>query len=116
MEALLRQSRSMCPFMKKTSPSALRNLSTTVVRQSSPGGCSMSNLQSLTRRCPVMGKAMAVQSARNNLYTAIATTARAYHSTSKVNLHQSSRKEATVHRELPRQKNGESQLPQATAF
>jgi len=63
MEALLRQSRSMCPFLNKTSPATLRSLSTTT-RHASPGGGSMSNLQVLARRCPVMGKAMAVQSAK----------------------------------------------------
>ena len=63
MEALLRQSRSMCPFLNKTSPATLRSLSTTT-RHASPGGGSMSNLQVLARRCPVMGKAMAVQTAK----------------------------------------------------
>ncbi|KAK6342147.1 mitochondrial 5-aminolevulinate synthase [Orbilia blumenaviensis] len=70
MEALLRQSRSVCPFLKKTSPSALRALSTsTSVVPRSPGiaGGKMSNLQILARRCPIMGKALAVQSARNSL-------------------------------------------------
>lgn len=65
METLLRQSRSMCPFLNKTSPATLRSLSTsTTPRHVSPGGGSMSNLQVLARRCPVMGKAMAVQSAK----------------------------------------------------
>ncbi|KAL6713195.1 5-aminolevulinate synthase, mitochondrial [Lecanora helva] len=64
MESLLRQSRSMCPFLNKTSPATLRSLSTTT-RHASPGGGSMSNLQVLARRCPVMGKALAVQSAKN---------------------------------------------------
>ncbi|KAF2841550.1 5-aminolevulinate synthase-like protein [Patellaria atrata CBS 101060] len=64
MEAMLRQSRSMCPFLKKTSPATLRSLSTTTAHNVSVGGGSMSNLQVLARRCPVMGKALAVQSAR----------------------------------------------------
>ncbi|MCJ1320220.1 mitochondrial 5-aminolevulinate synthase [Xylographa vitiligo] len=63
MEALLRQSRSMCPFLQKTSPATLRTLSTTT-RHASSGGGTMSNLQILGRRCPVMGKALAVQSAK----------------------------------------------------
>ncbi|KAK6542438.1 mitochondrial 5-aminolevulinate synthase [Orbilia ellipsospora] len=70
MEALLRQSRAVCPFLKKTSPSTLRALSTsTSTVQHAPGiaGGKMSNLQILARRCPVMGKAMAVRSARNDL-------------------------------------------------
>ncbi|KAF3202681.1 mitochondrial 5-aminolevulinate synthase [Orbilia oligospora] len=70
METLLRQSRSVCPFLKKTSPSALRALSTStslVPRTPGIAGGKMSNLQILARRCPIMGKALAVQSARNNL-------------------------------------------------
>lgn len=63
MDALLRQSRSMCPFLNKTSPATLRSLSTSI-RHVSSGGGTMSNLQFLARRCPVMGKAMAVQSAK----------------------------------------------------
>ncbi|CAF9922791.1 MAG: mitochondrial 5-aminolevulinate synthase [Heterodermia speciosa] len=63
METLLRQSRSMCPFLNKTSPATLRSLSTTT-RPASPGGGTMSNLQLLARRCPIMGKAMAVQTAK----------------------------------------------------
>ena len=65
MEALLRQSRSVCPFLKKTSPATLRSLSTATAHNVSPGGGSMSNLQVLARRCPVMGKALAVQSTRH---------------------------------------------------
>ena len=67
MDALLRQSRSMCPFLNKTSPATLRTLSTSTTaaaRHVSPGGGSMSNLQVLARRCPVMGKAMAVQASK----------------------------------------------------
>ncbi|RDL35437.1 5-aminolevulinate synthase, mitochondrial [Venustampulla echinocandica] len=70
MDALLRQSKSMCPFLKKTSPATLRSLSTSVsastpARHASPCGGSMSNLQTIARRCPVMGKAMAVQTAKS---------------------------------------------------
>ena len=69
MEALLRQSRAVCPFLKKTSPATLRSLSTSTTAVSthsaSPGGGRMSNLHLLARRCPVMGKALAVQSARH---------------------------------------------------
>ena len=53
----------MCPFLNKTSPATLRSLSTST-RHVSPGGGTISNLQVLGRRCPVMGKAMAVQSAK----------------------------------------------------
>jgi 5-aminolevulinate synthase len=65
MESLLRQSRSVCPFLKKTSTSTLRALSTS----SSPsvgGGGAMSNLQVVARRCPIMSKAIAVQSGRSS--------------------------------------------------
>ncbi|EKV11987.1 5-aminolevulinic acid synthase HemA [Penicillium digitatum] len=66
MEALLQQSRTMCPFLKRTSPTTLRTLSTATRPSASPGGGTMSNLQVLGRRCPVMSKALAVQSARLN--------------------------------------------------
>ena len=65
MDALLRQGRSMCPFLHKTSPATLRTLSySSAPHHASPGGGSMSNLQVLARRCPVMSKAMAVQAAK----------------------------------------------------
>ncbi|KAJ5906471.1 uncharacterized protein N7473_003387 [Penicillium subrubescens] len=62
MEAMLQQSRAMCPFLKRTAPTTLRTLSTAT--RPSTGGGTMSNLQVLARRCPVMSKALAVQSAR----------------------------------------------------
>ncbi|KAH6681413.1 pyridoxal phosphate-dependent transferase [Halenospora varia] len=65
MDAILRQSKSMCPFLKKTSPATLRSLSTTAARHASPGGGSMSNLQTIARRCPIMGQALAVQTAKS---------------------------------------------------
>jgi 5-aminolevulinate synthase len=82
MEALLRQSRSMCPFLKKTSPATLRSLSTTSAHNASPGGGRMSNLQVLARRCPVMGKALAVQSSHsgNAALAGAYGGVRAYHS------------------------------------
>ncbi|KAA8900489.1 pyridoxal phosphate-dependent transferase [Sphaerosporella brunnea] len=63
MEPILRQSRSVCPFLKKTSPSTLRALSTSSSPSASGGG-TMSNLQVVARRCPIMSKALAVQSGR----------------------------------------------------
>ncbi|TVY87854.1 5-aminolevulinate synthase, mitochondrial [Lachnellula willkommii] len=69
MDAVLRQSKSMCPFLKKTSPATLRSLSTSTsapARQASPCGGSMSNLQTIARRCPVMGQALAVQTAKSS--------------------------------------------------
>ncbi|KAK1140251.1 hypothetical protein N8T08_010548 [Aspergillus melleus] len=64
MESLLQQSRAMCPFLKRTSAATLRSLSTATRPSTSPGGGTMSNLQVLARRCPVMSKALTVQSAR----------------------------------------------------
>lgn len=99
MEALLRQSKGMCPFLKKTSPATLRALSTSASQSRSTGGSNMSNLQVLARRCPVMGKALAVQSARsgnasmNGAYGA--AFVRAYHAkVNRANIHTSSAKEA----------------------
>merc|ERR1712000_394549 len=62
MEALLHQSKGVCPFLKKTSPATLRSLSSST--RQSPGGGTITNLQHIARRCPVMNKALAVQSAR----------------------------------------------------
>lgn len=98
MEALLRQSRSMCPFLSKTSPATLRSLSTTAAGHDvSPGAGSMSNLQVLGRRCPIMGKALAVQSARigNSALAGAFGGVRAYHSrVNRAKLHTSAPKEA----------------------
>ncbi|KAK9462698.1 pyridoxal phosphate-dependent transferase [Lipomyces oligophaga] len=52
MEFLVRQSRAICPFLHKTSPSTLRSLAT-----ASSG--SASQLQLAASECPVMGPAMA---------------------------------------------------------
>ena len=98
MEALLNQSRSLCPFLKKTSPATLRSLSTTTAHNVSPGGGRMSNLQGLARRCPVMGKALAVQSARYGGSSVLAGTfggVRAYHGKAdRANFHTATPKEA----------------------
>ncbi|KAM0281350.1 hypothetical protein ACHAQH_003618 [Verticillium albo-atrum] len=65
MEAALRQSKAMCPFMKKASAAKLRALSTSTRPPvaASPCGGTMSKLQLYAHRCPVMGKAMNVQTA-----------------------------------------------------
>ncbi|KAG0643912.1 pyridoxal phosphate-dependent transferase [Tuber brumale] len=68
MESLLNQSRKLCPFLKKTSPSTLRALSTSS-SVNGVGGGTMSNLQIVARRCPVMSKALAVQSVRNSAFS-----------------------------------------------
>ncbi|KAK0646040.1 pyridoxal phosphate-dependent transferase [Cercophora newfieldiana] len=69
MDAALRQSKAMCPFMKKATAAGLRAMTTAarpalLAPPASPCGGTISKLQVLARRCPVMGKAMAVQSAR----------------------------------------------------
>jgi 5-aminolevulinate synthase len=96
MEAILIQSQRVCPFLKKTSPSTLRSLSTSVAHNGSAGGGKMSNLQMLGRRCPVMGKALAVQSsniAGVSLSGAFGG-ARAYHSKVNRKIHTTSEKKA----------------------
>ncbi|KAK3322362.1 pyridoxal phosphate-dependent transferase [Apodospora peruviana] len=64
MDSVLRQSKAVCPFMKKATAASLRAMTTTTRPAVSPCGGTISKLQTLARRCPVMGKAMAVQSAR----------------------------------------------------
>jgi len=64
MDAVLRQSAAVCPFLKKASPATLRALSTSTRPRASPCGGTISKLQLLAHRCPVMGKALAVQSAK----------------------------------------------------
>ncbi|KAL9093185.1 MAG: hypothetical protein Q9159_000362 [Coniocarpon cinnabarinum] len=87
MEAL-RSSKAVCPFLRKTSPSQLRLLSST----SAPTGVA-SRLQQYGQKCPIMGPAMATQSARMSHVTLMRTalgTARSYHTankTARANLH-----------------------------
>lgn len=78
MEALLQQSRSLCPFLQRTSPATLRSLSTGAgasASSGSPGGGTMSNLQVIARRCPVMSKALAVQTSRSRARVVATATA-----------------------------------------
>ena len=96
MESLLNQSRAMCPFLKKTSPATLRSLSTAT--HHSPGGGTVTNLQFIARRCPVMNKALAVQSARIRTATYIKATTGASTAKSLLEkkLHTSAEKKASV--------------------
>ena len=110
MDALLRQSMSMCPFLKKTSPATLRTLSTstTPARHVSPGGGSISNLQVLARRCPVMGKAIAVQAAKTGHcgFNGVFGGTRAYGGYgSKAKLHTTRAKHASVAENMLRREN-----------
>lgn len=104
MEAILSQSRAMCPFLKKTSPATLRSLSTTAAaaaaaHHASRGGSRMSNLQVLAGRCPIMGKALAMQSARsgNAALAGAFGGVRAYHAkVDRAKFHSAASKEAQV--------------------
>jgi 5-aminolevulinate synthase len=97
MESLLMQSKAMCPFLKKTSPGTLRSLSTAT--HHSPGGGTITNLQYIARRCPVMNKALAVQSARmrtSNYTSAAAPGVGVVKSMLAKKLHTSAEKKANV--------------------
>lgn len=99
MDAVLRQSKAMCPFLKKASPASLRALSTSSRPQASPCGGTISKLQVLGQRCPIMGKALAIQSARSGMGSAAAAVAgvRAFsghHKTGKAKIHTSRPHEA----------------------
>ncbi|KAI9805147.1 MAG: 5-aminolevulinate synthase, mitochondrial [Sarcosagium campestre] len=65
MECVLQQSRSMCPFLMKTSPATLRALATSASPHSASSSGPTSHLNVVARRCPIMGKALAVQSAKS---------------------------------------------------
>lgn len=101
MDAVLRQSKAMCPFLKTASPATLRALSTSTRPQAalpstaaaSPCGGTMSKLQLLGQRCPVMGKAMAVQTAKHRA-AASARAFSAHSKTGKAKLHTSRNQEA----------------------
>ncbi|KAK5094895.1 hypothetical protein LTR24_003343 [Lithohypha guttulata] len=96
MEALLRQSKGVCPFLKKATPGALRTLSTTTYQ--SPGGGTISKLQHYARRCPVMNKGLAVQSAKINArnYSKAATSTGIVKSLLEKKLHTTAEKKANV--------------------
>ncbi|KAH9887475.1 tetrapyrrole biosynthesis, 5-aminolevulinic acid synthase [Xylariomycetidae sp. FL2044] len=101
MDTVLRQSKAMCPFLKKSSPATLRALSISTRPLASQCGGTISKLQLLGQRCPVMGKALAIQSARGGK-TAMAPAAtvngfRHYSSkpkTGKAKIHTSRTREA----------------------
>ena len=96
MDAVLRQSRAVCPFLKSASPATLRALSTSARPKASPGGGAMSKLQVLAHRCPVMGKAMAVQSSpsRHGAAASIRAMSSAPPKTAKARIHTSRNQEA----------------------
>ncbi|KAM0820239.1 hypothetical protein AB5N19_06058 [Seiridium cardinale] len=99
MDTVLRQSKAMCPFLKKASPASLRALSTSTRPQASPCGGTISKLQVLGQRCPIMSKALAIQTARSSMGGAAAATAgvRAFsghQKTAKARIHTSRAHEA----------------------
>ena len=96
MEPLLHQSKGVCPFLKKPSPATLRSLSTST--RQSPGGGTITNLQFIARRCPVMNKALAVQSARlgQRNYGKVAAGTGVVKSLLEKKLHTSAEKKASV--------------------
>ncbi|KAK5096658.1 hypothetical protein LTS08_007531 [Lithohypha guttulata] len=102
MEALLRQSKGVCPFLKKTAPGTLRTLSTTV--HHSPGGGTISKLQHYARRCPVMNKGLAVQSAKLNArhYSKPATSSGIVKSLMEKKLHTTAEKKASIDNQMYR--------------
>ncbi|KAI0539893.1 5-aminolevulinate synthase [Xylaria digitata] len=85
MEALLRQSKGVCPFLHKTSPASLRSLSTSSSTTLLQGGSmpSLSKLQVAATCCPIMGKALSVRSARGRSKLNTLPSSRAYLHTSR---------------------------------
>ncbi|KAI8820973.1 pyridoxal phosphate-dependent transferase [Fimicolochytrium jonesii] len=69
MEALLSNVSRSCPFLARTPVSALRKLSTLSVTSGSATGKRSSALFASAQRCPVMSKALAVQSVKNKAPT-----------------------------------------------
>lgn len=117
MEALLRQSKGVCPFLKKTNPAALRALSTTA--HQSPGGGTISKLQHYAKRCPVMNKGLAVQSAKLHArnYSKPATSAGIVKSLlEKKKLHTTAEKKANVDTQMFRAEQRPVPASQAKQF
>lgn len=102
MEALLRQSKGVCPFLRKTAPATLRSLSTT--NYQSPCGGTISKLQHFAKRCPVMNKGLAVQSAKIQArkYSKAATSSGIVKSLLDRKLHTTSEKKANVDTQMYR--------------
>ena len=67
MEALLRQGKQVCPFLKRSSPASLRMLATSSSQTNR--GYRVSALQTAAARCPVIGKALAVQQSKRDYVT-----------------------------------------------
>ncbi|KAK4069945.1 uncharacterized protein Triagg1_6740 [Trichoderma aggressivum f. europaeum] len=109
MDSVLRQSKAMCPFLKSASPATLRAMSTVTRPKASPLGGTMSKLQLYAHRCPVMGKAMAVQSSKHGAAAGIRAFSAQTKTTGKARLHTSRNQEARAVESpiLEGRKNGE---------
>lgn len=95
MDSVLRQSKAMCPFLKTASPATLRAMSSVARPHASPCGGTMSKLQTYAHRCPVMGKALAVQSSKYGAAASIrALSGHGKQSSGRAALHTSRNKEA----------------------
>jgi 5-aminolevulinate synthase len=96
MDAVLRQSKAMCPFLKTASPATLRALSTSArpKAKASPCGGTMSNLQLLAHRCPVMGKAMSVQMSKYGAAAGLRALSSNAGAVNKARIHTSRNQEA----------------------
>lgn len=116
MEALLRQSKGVCPFLKQTNPAALRALSSTA--HHSPGGGTISKLQHYAKRCPVMNKGLAVQSAKLHArnYSKPATGASIVKSLFEKKLHTTAEKKASVGTQMFRAEQRPPPASQAEQF
>ncbi|CAG8461482.1 11872_t:CDS:2 [Ambispora gerdemannii] len=67
MEAAIKQSRKVCPFLHKNTAATLRKLSSMPAQQQQQGGAPMNALLSFAQKCPVMGNAMATVQGRQSL-------------------------------------------------
>uniref|UniRef100_A0A0B7KS11 5-aminolevulinate synthase n=1 Tax=Bionectria ochroleuca TaxID=29856 RepID=A0A0B7KS11_BIOOC len=100
MDAVLRQSKAVCPFVSMASMSTLRT----------------SNLQLLARGCPVMSKAMAVQTAK---YGGAAAPSRSFSSqpkTGRAKIHTSRNQEARAVESPVLQGRDKGPLPPLSMF
>ncbi|KOS17464.1 5-aminolevulinate synthase [Escovopsis weberi] len=95
MDNVLRQSKALCPFLKTASPATLRALSTTArAGKPSPCGGTISKLQLFAQRCPVMGKAMAVQSYKHGARAELRAFSTESSKRGKAHIHTSRNQEA----------------------
>jgi 5-aminolevulinate synthase len=68
MERVLNTAQKACPFLHNASAATLRNLST-----KTSSGATSNKLMNKAQQCPVMGKAMAVQTSRFHTTAKVAT-------------------------------------------